>query len=82
MDTTAGSFALQGAVPPGDAKVVQRLREAGAIIIGERAWPPSSRWLLTFIATSRQDEPLCLVSEEFDNERMLDQAELLTVRFG
>ena len=33
MDTTAGSFALQGAIPPGDADAIRRLREAGAIII-------------------------------------------------
>ena len=45
MDTTAGSFALQGAVPPGDAEVVQRLREAGAIFICELALlaPSASR---------------------------------------
>lgn len=33
MDTTAGSFALQGARVPGDADCVARLREAGAIIL-------------------------------------------------
>lgn len=33
MDTTAGSFALQGAVVKGDADCVARLRKAGAIIL-------------------------------------------------
>lgn len=33
MDTTAGSFALQGALVPGDATCVARLREAGAIVL-------------------------------------------------
>lgn len=33
MDTTAGSFALQGAIIPGDATCVARLREAGAIVL-------------------------------------------------
>ena len=31
MNTTAGSLALAGAVPPRDAFVVERLREAGAV---------------------------------------------------
>ena len=35
MPTTAGSIALEGSVPPGDAFVVKRLREAGAIILGK-----------------------------------------------
>lgn len=33
MDTTAGSFALQGAVVEKDADCVAKLREAGAIIM-------------------------------------------------
>ena len=33
MDTTAGSFALKDAIVPGDAEVVKRLRDAGAIIL-------------------------------------------------
>lgn len=33
MDTTAGSFALQGARVKGDADCVAKLREAGAIIL-------------------------------------------------
>lgn len=35
MPTTAGSLALDGSVPPDDAFVVGRLREAGAIILGK-----------------------------------------------
>jgi amidase len=35
MMTTAGSLALVGAIPPGDAFIVQRLRAAGAVILGK-----------------------------------------------
>jgi len=35
MMTTAGSLALVGAMPPADAFVVQRLRAAGAVILGK-----------------------------------------------
>lgn len=35
METTAGSLALVGARPPRDAFVVQRLREAGAVLLGK-----------------------------------------------
>ena len=35
MPTTAGSLLLRGSVPPDDAFIVQRLREAGAIILGK-----------------------------------------------
>jgi amidase len=35
MPTTAGSVLLEGSVPPDDAFVTKRLREAGAIIIGK-----------------------------------------------
>lgn len=35
METTAGSFALAGSVVPGNAEVVQRLVDAGLIIIGK-----------------------------------------------
>ena len=35
MTTTAGSLALQGSVPPRDAFVAQKLRDAGAVILGK-----------------------------------------------
>jgi amidase len=35
MMTTAGSLALQGSVPPRDAFVAQKLRHAGAVILGK-----------------------------------------------
>jgi amidase len=35
MMTTAGSLALAGAVPPKDAFIVARLRDAGAVILGK-----------------------------------------------
>ena len=38
MNTTAGSFSLLKSVVPEDATVVKKLREAGAIILGELTW--------------------------------------------
>jgi amidase len=35
MTTTAGSLALLGSVPPRDAHIAQRLREAGVVILGK-----------------------------------------------
>lgn len=35
MTTTAGSYALEGSIPLHDSHVAQRLREAGAIILGK-----------------------------------------------
>jgi amidase len=35
MPTTAGSVALAGSIPPDDAFIVQKLRQAGAIILGK-----------------------------------------------
>ncbi len=35
MTTTAGSLALEGSIPPRDAFVARRLRDAGAVILGK-----------------------------------------------
>ncbi len=35
MSTTAGSYALDGSIPPMDSTVAKRLRDAGAVIIGK-----------------------------------------------
>jgi amidase len=35
MSTTAGSLALEGSIAPRDAFIVERLREAGAVILGK-----------------------------------------------
>ena len=35
MPTTAGSVALEGSIPPDDAFIARKLREAGAIILGK-----------------------------------------------
>src|SRR5262245_24642860 len=35
MPTTAGSVALAGSIPPDDASIAARLRDAGAIILGK-----------------------------------------------
>jgi amidase len=35
MTTTAGSYALEGSIPPEDSGVARRLREAGAILLGK-----------------------------------------------
>ena len=35
LPTTAGSVALEGSIPPDDAFITKRLREAGAIILGK-----------------------------------------------
>jgi len=35
MNTTAGSYALLGSVPPGDSTMAAKLKKAGAIILGK-----------------------------------------------
>ncbi|KAG9127791.1 hypothetical protein FRC07_009178 [Ceratobasidium sp. 392] len=47
MNTTAGSYALVGSIVPGDAFVITKLREAGAIILGKANlanWTLPSGW--------------------------------------
>ena len=44
MQTTAGSFALEGSYPAGDATVVKRLKEAGAIILAKANVTQWSCW--------------------------------------
>ncbi len=53
MTTTAGSLALAGSIPPRDSFVAQRLREAGAVLLGKanlsewanfRGYRSSSGW--------------------------------------
>ena len=65
MPTTAGSVALEGSMPPDDAFITRRLREAGAIIIGKAVdtpWPISPTWQPIVTAPSasmRMKGPIC-----------------------
>lgn len=52
MDTTAGSFALQGAHVPSDADCVARLREAGAILLCTRPFSTGTAITATLILLS------------------------------
>ncbi|CAG8742156.1 14015_t:CDS:2, partial [Acaulospora colombiana] len=44
LETTAGSFALLGCLPPTDATVTQKLRKAGAIILGKANMSEWAHW--------------------------------------
>ncbi|KAJ3801818.1 amidase signature enzyme [Lentinula aff. detonsa] len=46
MSTTAGSFALQDSIPPKDAGVVTKLREAGAVILGKTGYVSQAKILM------------------------------------
>src|SRR3954447_3799670 len=47
MPTTAGSIAMQGAVPRRDATLTARLRKAGAIILGKTNLSEWANWMAT-----------------------------------
>jgi amidase len=47
MPTTAGSIALEGAVPRRDATITARLRAAGAIILGKTNMSEWANWMAT-----------------------------------
>src|SRR4051794_13508045 len=47
MPTTAGSIAMQGAVPRRDATLTARLRQAGAIILGKTNLSEWANWMAT-----------------------------------
>jgi amidase len=47
MPTTAGSIALEGAVPRRDATITARLRRAGAIILGKTNLSEWANWMAT-----------------------------------
>src|SRR4051794_40123836 len=47
MPTTAGSIAMQGAVPRRDATLTARLRRAGAIILGKTNLSEWANWMAT-----------------------------------
>jgi len=44
METTAGSLALVGSSVPGDARIVSRLRDAGAVILGKANLGEWANW--------------------------------------
>jgi len=45
LPTTAGSIALEGVVPPRDATLVERLRAAGAIVLGKANLSEFANWV-------------------------------------
>lgn len=49
LNTTAGSYALLGSVVPRDAGVVEKLRKAGAIILGKASLSEWSHYRANFI---------------------------------
>ncbi|TXG64815.1 hypothetical protein EZV62_011809 [Acer yangbiense] len=53
LNTTAGSYALVGSVVGRDATVVERLRDAGAVILGKASLTECRSWLHTVGLTSR-----------------------------
>ena len=62
LTTTAGSLALQGCIPPHEAVLARRLREAGAIILGKANM---SEWA-TAIKTGTVDLVLSLLEQGWE----------------
>ena len=51
MPTTAGSVALEGSIPPDDAFITKKLREAGAIILGKATLTEFANFLTSGMPT-------------------------------
>ena len=51
MPTTAGSVALEGSIPPDDAFIAKRLRDAGAIILGKATLTEFANFLINGMPT-------------------------------
>lgn len=51
MPTTAGSVALRGSVPPDDAFITKKLREAGAVILGKATLTEYANFIATGMPT-------------------------------
>lgn len=51
MPTTAGSVALEGSLPPDDAFITRKLRQAGAIILGKATLTEFANFLTTGMPT-------------------------------
>lgn len=64
MPTTAGSVALAGSLPPDDAFIVRKLREAGAIVLGKGTLTEFANFIAIGMPTGYsslgRDAPPCL----------------------
>jgi len=64
IETTAGSRILQGFIPPYDATVVRRLKEAGAVLLGKLAMDEFA------MGSSNENTPFPKVHNPWDLERV------------